>query len=299
MEWFNPDTISIGTGETVTVNPLFTGGMDGNDHRSEHNYRVVATFCGHETEVIVPVYVDEPLMGEILGDSIICEGNRTTLDASPYQATIYLWTSEDSLAEQRVGHIWNVMPTTATYYKVEMTRGECSGDDRFLVEIASLPRILFIDSIGYRDRKIVVDEDYGTPPFYYGVDSESVDEYAEKYNLRISTHTFRVVDDLGCKSEVVSYTLIAPPLIFPPYFSPNGDGVNDTWEVTGLGNYYPDARVTLYDRFGKQLVEYGATDTGWDGTYLGNAMPTTDYWYVVSSADLDKEYVGHFTLFRK
>jgi gliding motility-associated-like protein len=57
--------------------------------------------------------------------------------------------------------------------------------------------------------------------------------------------------------------------------------------------------VKIYDRFGKLLVELdGAESEGWDGTYQGKKMPSTDYWYVITIGELDKLYSGHFTLMR-
>ena len=58
---------------------------------------------------------------------------------------------------------------------------------------------------------------------------------------------------------------------------------------------YPDAVVTIYDRFGKKLVEMKGNEA-WDGTYLGRKMPATDYWYEIWIDEIRKKYVGHFTL---
>jgi len=94
------------------------------------------------------------------------------------------------------------------------------------------------------------------------------------------------------------YKLGHPAIIIPPYFTPNGDGINDIWEVIGLREYYPDAVVRIFDRFGKKLAEYGTDVRGWDGTYLGQGMPSTDYWYAIYARELGGELVGHFTLIR-
>jgi len=115
-----------------------------------------------------------------------------------------------------------------------------------------------------------------------------------------STHAFYIIDAAGCYSEVYYHSVNAPPIFPPIYFSPNGDGIKDTWEVEGLREIYPDATVTIYDRFGKELVKYkGSADSGWDGKYLGRDMPTTDYWYVINIEEINKQYVGHFTLLRR
>jgi gliding motility-associated-like protein len=91
-----------------------------------------------------------------------------------------------------------------------------------------------------------------------------------------------------------------PPPLFPPiYFSPNGDGISDRWDVPNMREIYPDAVVSIYDRFGKELIKYRGEADGWDGTYKGSAMPSTDYWYVIDINEINRQYVGHFTLLRK
>ncbi|MBR5696745.1 MAG: T9SS type B sorting domain-containing protein, partial [Paludibacteraceae bacterium] len=50
----------------------------------------------------------------------------------------------------------------------------------------------------------------------------------------------------------------------------------------------------------KLVAEYkGAKEDGWDGTYNGHAMPSTDYWYVIDVEEIDRQFMGHFTLIRQ
>jgi gliding motility-associated-like protein len=89
-------------------------------------------------------------------------------------------------------------------------------------------------------------------------------------------------------------------LIPSPIFSPNEDGINDLWEIDGIEKF-PDAKVEIYDRFGKLLSSYEGyeNDKGWDGTYNGEKLPSTDYWYVITVHAISKVYYGHFTLVRR
>ena len=56
--------------------------------------------------------------------------------------------------------------------------------------------------------------------------------------------------------------------------------------------------MKIFDRFGKLLFEMKVSDGAWDGTYKGKNMPATDYWYEINIEEIDKIYVGHFTLLR-
>lgn len=88
------------------------------------------------------------------------------------------------------------------------------------------------------------------------------------------------------------------PDIYPePFFTPNGDGVNDTWEIRNI-EYYPNANIEIFDRFSRRLVVYKGSEQGWDGYYNGHPMPSTDYWYYIRGDKLATPRSGHFILKR-
>lgn len=100
----------------------------------------------------------------------------------------------------------------------------------------------------------------------------------------------------GCESRPAK--LVVNLMKIPNFFTPNGDGENDIWEIPGIGEKYPDAVVKIYDRWGKLLAKYRGRESGWNGTYKGHTMPSADYWYSLNIEELDKIYTGHFTLLR-
>lgn len=136
----------------------------------------------------------------------------------------------------------------------------------------------------------------GTAPFKYQVDSK-IYESAVIEGLTIGDHSILVTDANTCASTG-KFSIIPVPVEPMVFFTPNGDGVNDLWNVKGL-EYYPTAIVQIYDRYHKLLYSAKAIDfNGWDGTYNGHPMPMTDYWFVIINEELDKIMSGHFTLKR-
>ena len=111
------------------------------------------------------------------------------------------------------------------------------------------------------------------------------------------TYTVIVTDSAGCQAVAQIEIEILEPCI-PDYFTPNNDGINDGWTI-GCSELYPDLEFDIFDRYGRKVGTY-TVGQYWDGRYNGHELPTGDYWYVVrpNSTVLNKEYVGHFTLYR-
>lgn len=300
IEWESDPTITSGlTEESITV--LATYNPEGaTNNRSVYTYNFVATFaeCGSKPMEIALV-VDESIVGEVTGDDKICEGASTTLDASSFAASSYAWTADgdDSYAES--GESLTATLDTTRTFRLSMTRGTCTKDTTYKVEVTSIPEITGVDSVGLRNRRILTNPAKGTPPFQFAIDSENetiLGDVAE--NLTFTSHMAYVVDAVGCKNSFI-FRLVAPEIAPKGIVTPEGDNINDTWEVANLAEVYPDAVVRIFDRYGKKLVEYKGADTGWDGTYNGTPMPTTDYWYEIEIEEIEKTYVGHFTLIRR
>ncbi len=103
-----------------------------------------------------------------------------------------------------------------------------------------------------------------------------------------------VRDVNGCGTSTAEVSILGAM----KFFTPNSDGVNDTWRIKGTANSANrNAIVQVFDRYGKLLVQFRASDEGWDGTYNGKAMPENDYWYKIVLANGDV-VTGNFSLIR-
>ena len=84
----------------------------------------------------------------------------------------------------------------------------------------------------------------------------------------------------------------------PKFFTPNNDGINDLWNLKGVGsNFSRKSFIQIFNREGKLLYEMNARDKGWDGTYNSNPLPSDDYWYIISLEN-NKTIKDHFSLKR-
>ena len=299
IEWQSDPTILTTTeGERVTVQPTFKAG---NGHQSIYTYVVSAynATCDSKQTYQVNVKVDEPLKGTLAGVTPICEGTTSSVSAESYDAATYTWSWDGTPIA--LSAATTVTPAATTTYKVDMTRGMCSASDEIEIVVTTNPVILGIDSVGIRDRMIVMDPNKGTGVFNFWLDGDVTHSTTNTLikDISFATHVLNVVDENGCGSFFY-FTMDPPEIYIPSYFSPNGDGINDHWVIGKLAEVYPNAVVNIYDRFGKLIAQYlGDNSEGWDGTYEGQPLPSTDYWYMVDIEEIEKQYTGHFTLMRR
>lgn len=113
-----------------------------------------------------------------------------------------------------------------------------------------------------------------------------------------TTYTLFCVDQHGCTgSDEVKITVInGDNLFFYSAFTPNQDGENDVFYIGNLEKY-PDNNLKIYNRYGKQIYSATNYDNTWDGTYLGNILPTGTYFYILNDGK-DKLHNGSVTIVR-
>jgi gliding motility-associated-like protein len=145
-------------------------------------------------------------------------------------------------------------------------------------------------------------EGYGAPDYQYSLDDGPRQTSNVFENVSLGTHVIHVWDGKGdiaysCEELIIPDVEI---IDYPHYFTPNGDGIHDTWNIVGLAGQAA-AKIYIFDRYGKLLKQISSTGAGWDGTYNGNLMPSDDYWFTVDYADdngVMKQFKAHFAMKR-
>lgn len=139
----------------------------------------------------------------------------------------------------------------------------------------------------------------GTPPYFYswaGVNASS----AIAAGLPQASYHVVVTDAKGCEADTSialpeGECLVKGELVF----TPNGDGINDTWNIFNI-NFFPNSKVVVYNRWGQAVHEQQGVYKSWDGTHWGQPVPDATYFYVVYKDVNDKENVstGSVTIIR-
>ncbi len=134
----------------------------------------------------------------------------------------------------------------------------------------------------------------GMGDYIYALDNGPFQQSPVFENVSPGEHTLTVKDTNGCGAT----TILAYVIGFPNFFTPNNDGYHDYWQVAGQDrNNEQLARVEIFNRFGKILYALDLDSNGWDGTYNGKQMPSSDYWFKATFKN-GMIYRGHFSLKR-
>jgi len=172
----------------------------------------------------------------------------------------------------------------------------CLNIESFEVDMHPVPEIIRIDEIEPRFVHFIAED--GTPPYKFTIDQRTfAGSFSDK--LRIGNHIVYVRDFNNCEASA-KFSISEPPLIFPPFFSPESEiEDNRVWKIKNL-DVYDQIDFQIHDRFGKAILTATTPDKArWDGKVDGKIMPSTDYWYVLKIKEIGREYIGHFTLIRQ
>ncbi|WP_130735814.1 T9SS type B sorting domain-containing protein [Flavobacterium sp. J27] len=135
---------------------------------------------------------------------------------------------------------------------------------------------------------------YGT--YEYSLDQINWQSSPTFTGLTNGSYIVYVRDILGC--GILSSNLLYA-ITYPAFFTPNGDGYNDNWNIKNLPQSF-EAKLYIFDRYGKLIKQISPYGEGWNGTYNGHLLPSTDYWFKLEYKDNGtiKEFKSHFSLKR-
>ncbi|TXD86209.1 T9SS type B sorting domain-containing protein, partial [Subsaximicrobium wynnwilliamsii] len=154
-----------------------------------------------------------------------------------------------------------------------------------------------VTSGAFADLHTVSAETEGIGDYEYSLDGGPWQASGIFDGVSPGAHEVRARDRNGCGLATAAVMVVD----YPSFFTPNGDGYNDTWNIVGIDGLQ-NAKIYIFDRYGKLLKQISPSGRGWDGTYNGGQVPTSDYWFVVEyqeqQAQTTREFKAHFTLKR-
>lgn len=239
------------------------------------------------------IFVEKAISLNVPSDTSLCEGGEVKLSVDGSKGYQYIWTIDGDTVSKNYKFTYD--GNEPANVKLESKSSICSESYDFAINVVPTPHIVSVEESGANAFEVATEGGSGAYMFDFGDGYQSSSTLSPATYGR--TYKVKVKDELGCESDTTIKTPVYE-LEFPVSFTPNGDGENDVWEIKNIDKY-PGATVKIFDRFGKKLCEMKAAEMdAWNGTYNGRDLPSTDYWYEIQIDEIDKTYIGHFTLIR-
>lgn len=219
---------------------------------------------------------------------ILC-GNESIEITAPENFDSYNWSTGENTS--------SIMVATEGTLTLTVTRNNgmvsCSDTEVIRVEKSSeaiIKEIVVNDWTNDSNSiRIIVQ---GSGDYEYSIDGTTYQSSPEFQGLKAGDYTIYVRDINGC--GIVNEQ--AYFLVYPKFFTPNGDGHNEKWHIKSSG-LEPEMKIHIFDRTGKLLISLNGQSDGWDGTHNNYKLPSADYWFVVERKS-GKSFRGHFSLIR-
>ena len=295
-------------------NPIATPEAYNNISNPQTIYlRMTNTVTGCFTNETFSIYVEDALLAGTPADLTLCDNNgngvqlfdlwenNSLLTNGDTNINVTYYASQED-ADNRANAVSRFYANSVAYTietiwaRFEYFTG-CFGYGLAPFTLNILPPLDFgytLDVVDFTDNNnaIHISMHNGNDAFEFSLDGISFSEDADFKGLRPGVYTVYIRGKDQCKT--IDFEV--PILNYPRFFSPNGDSYNEIWNIRFV-NYFPDARITIFNRFGKVIKGYHGNEMGWDGTFNEMPLPATDYWFRLEFAT-GRTIKGHFSLIR-
>lgn len=292
-----------------------------------HNYRaeVTYTLCDGNTittsdtttiEFTNTVFSDPPL------EHVICDGDGTSdgiteIDLSIFDSELLLelnsinpYNISYHYSEQDAIDNSNPIPNPSAFVnstspeivfgRIEDLSLSCVLIKEIDITITTGPD--FFDAVitteSFADVNQILATATGSSTYLFSLDGGEFQSNGLFDNVGVGLHIITIADIEFCFTETIELVILS----YPKFFTPNGDGINDFWSIPAMENL-AFVNVSIFDRYGKEITRLDEHSKGWDGTYNGNPLPSSDYWFTIIYTEKEpkgrqREFTSHFSLKR-
>ncbi len=240
--------------------------------------------CVNTASTIVAVIAKPTAV--VTADQSVCEGISASLTASGGDA--FLWSPAEGLSGVNIANP-TASPTQTTVYTVSVTNSStCADTASVKITVWQKPSASAgEDKVILKGESVVLNGtvegseiSYAWSPVNFLNDAALVQPTTNV--THDTTYTLLVVSNVGCGIATDNvFVRVFNDIYIPTAFSPNNDGRNDTWRIEAL-IAFPEAIVSVYNRYGNKLFEGSGSSSFWDGIYKGELQPPGAYIYMVN-----------------
>jgi len=233
----------------------------------------------------VTVNINAPVVANAGDNRTICKGDKTQLHATG--GTSYRWYPATGLSDPNIPNPM-ASPEETTTYTVEVTNNSCKAKSAVTLTVNQGPGAYATATreVMKGDRIQLHAQVSGENVTYYWTPNENISNTTslEPFVFPTSniTYILHVLQPGSCnlESKAAVEVKVIDKFTIPNTFTPNGDGINDTWQIDALGAY-DNAITQVFNRYGTIVYNAKGYTKAWDGTYNGNRLPTGTYYYKI------------------
>lgn len=274
-------------------------------------YRITSFIDNCEGTFIDITVIVNPLPNPDLQNGSICVNQSTG-------ATYLSYLLDAQLTDSDYSYEWSILNTsTSTFDLLSSTNGptfeatqegtyqvvvtntttNCKQKDEAIVSKTYPAEEIFVtvtDNFTDNTTITVLVNQTGSNNLIYSLDNGIWQDSNIFTGVNSGKHTINVMDLESCTNLTTEIFVID----YPKFFTPNGDNINDNWNIIGLNQ--KDAKLFIFDRYGKLIKQLSTTSKGWDGNYNGEKLPSSDYWFTLDFTEngVPKQFKSHFALKR-
>jgi len=236
----------------------------------------IATADGCFKNIVLELVLNPKPIITLPEDFDFCKGKTVTLDAGT-GFTSYLWNTGATTQTINVSSPGNYSVTVTNIFG-------CSNTNNIQLSYSILAEIVSVN-INNNSATVILS---ASGNYEYSLDNSSWQDSNVFSNLGMGEYIVYVRTKSGCIIGQKPFSIFN----IPNAISPNGDGINDKWKITGLENY-SGSEIHVFDRKGllvfKQIINKKPLE--WDGKIKGSSIPTGNYWYSIKVSD-GRNYTG-------
>lgn len=285
INWYNGGTL-INSNTNLSA---LTTNIGGNYSVSitSNNANSDGSFCSQESAVKTIVFSPPPTVSvEEIVTTTLCAGQLIDLKAT-YNGGTVKWSTGETTDKISV--------SAAGSYKATVTSvAGCTAEASIDVSLLPLPVFTMENTsiCSFKQQTVTLTAPSGFSAYAWNGVSGN-----QTYDVtRPQTVSLTVTDANGCQAtRQIVVADQCPQVIIPNTFTPNGDGVNDTWAIAGLESD-PTATVKVFNRNGIEVYESRGYETNWNGQYHSKKLPAGVYYYIITAKNSAEKFSGYVTM---
>jgi gliding motility-associated-like protein len=215
----------------------------------------------------------------------VCEGSSIVLQASG--GAVYNWFPVTALSDAHIANPVASPEDTVNYTVVVANQFGCKDTTHTTVNVWKKPVVnAGVDQRIFEGASTVLSGTVSGTSISFNwmpnVSIQNSNQLTPTVNpVDNTTYLLTGISDLGCGSATDDVIIsVYKQIKIPNIFSPNGDGINDTWAIRDMDTY-PDATIKVFNRGGQIVFEAKTGSKEWDGTYHGKPLPLATYYYII------------------